>query len=73
MVEEITEHFNAFVWVFVTLVIGAFMRNLNRRYRVPYTPSLMFIGLAWGLSYKYLGILGQSAKLMSEVNPVLST
>ena len=73
MTEELIENdnFSAFLWVFITLILGALLRHLNKKFKVPYTPSLLFVGLLWGYFYAYLGIIGRAASYMSAINPVI--
>lgn len=53
----------------IGLLIGAIVRELNKRFNVPYTPLLFLIGLLVGFFEKNLGMLGDAARQVSNINP----
>jgi NhaP-type Na+/H+ or K+/H+ antiporter len=53
----------------IGLLIGAVVRELNKRFNVPYTPLLFVIGLLLGYYKDALGILGDAAEQVSNINP----
>jgi hypothetical protein len=48
-------------FLMIGLLIGAVVRELNKRFNVPYTPLLFVIGVLLGYYKDNLGILGDAA------------
>jgi hypothetical protein len=61
------------LWIFLTLLLGALIREANKKLSIPYTPTLLFIGLIWGITADWTGELGASAIYISKIYPVIST
>jgi NhaP-type Na+/H+ or K+/H+ antiporter len=56
-------------FLMIGLLIGAIARELNKRFNVPYTPFLFLIGLLVGFFKDSLGMLGEAAEQVSNINP----
>ncbi|RHN42305.1 putative cation/H+ exchanger, cation/H+ exchanger, CPA1 family [Medicago truncatula] len=66
---------DAVIFFFLSLILGAACRHLFHGTRVPYTVSLLILGIAIG-SLEYgthhrLGMLGNGIRLWSEIDPEL--
>ncbi|CAK93443.1 unnamed protein product (macronuclear) [Paramecium tetraurelia] len=53
------------------LICGLILRELNKKTNIPYSPMILALGLAIGLSQKYLGKIGNSAYILSKMHPHL--
>jgi len=51
------------------LIIGSVFRQLNKKYGIPYTPVIFFIGLVAGMYSGSLGVIGESLQVISKINP----
>jgi NhaP-type Na+/H+ or K+/H+ antiporter len=51
------------------LLIGAFCREVNKRFGIPYTPMLLVIGIIMGQQKENLGDIGLASDLMMNINP----
>jgi hypothetical protein len=71
--EDAAPGVHCFLWVFLTLVLGAIIRELGKRIGIPYTPTILVIGLVWGLVAEWIGEVGEAAIYVSEIYPVIST
>ena len=71
--EEAAAGVHCFLWVFLTLLIGALIREIGKRIGIPYTPTILVIGLVWGLVAEWVGEVGKAAIYVSEIYPVTVT
>ncbi|CAD8193501.1 unnamed protein product [Paramecium pentaurelia] len=53
------------------LICGLILRELNKKTNIPYSPMILALGLAIGLSQEYLGKIGNSAYILSKMHPHL--
>ena len=62
---------NACAFVFFCLLCGGIFRELNRRYKVPYTPGLMILGILIGIAAAkdWLGSVGTVIVTVEQINP----
>jgi len=44
-------------FLFMTLILGAILRYSNKKYGIPYTPTLFFMGIFLGKFFNYTGYL----------------
>ena len=61
------------LWIFLTLLLGAVIREANKRFSIPYTPTMLFLGVIWGITANWTGELGASAIYISKIYPVIFT
>ena len=59
----------AVLFVFVGLLFGALLREINKKTRIPYTPMLLVIGIFFGYCRESLGTFGQSVAIISTMSP----
>lgn len=59
--EEVEEGPKIVFFVMIGLLIGAVLREVNKRTKIPYTPMLLLVGIIIGELVDELGILGESA------------
>ena len=57
------------LFVLLSLLLGVVFRRISFKINFPYTPMLLVIGLVWGYLIDYLGLLGDSAKEWSTIDP----
>jgi len=50
-------------------LIGSVFRVLNKKFGIPYTPTIFFLGLVCGMFANHLGYIGDSLVLISRINP----
>ncbi|CAK89999.1 unnamed protein product (macronuclear) [Paramecium tetraurelia] len=53
------------------LICGLILREFNKKTNIPYSPMILALGLAVGLSQEYLGKIGNSAHILSKMHPHL--
>lgn len=58
------------LWTFLTLLLGSLIREANKKFSIPYTPTLLFIGLIWGITADWTGEIGAAAIYISKIYPV---
>lgn len=58
---EISPESLSVFFLMIGLLIGAIVRELNKRINIPYTPFLFLIGLLLGFFKDSLGMLGDAA------------
>lgn len=51
------------------MLLGGFLREVNKKTRFPYTPMLIVAGLILGYFRHYLGTVGQSTTIIEKLNP----
>ena len=51
------------------LLIGAVLREVNKKTKFPYTPLLIVTGLLLGYLRHYLGDIGLSTSIVERLNP----
>ena len=68
MSESTTENGSLFLIMF-SLLIGGLLREVNKKFKVPYTPMLLIAGIMWGLVDNHLGLIGKSGEIMSRIDP----
>ena len=68
MSESTTENGILFFIMF-SLLIGGLLREVNKKFKVPYTPMLLIAGIMWGLVDNHLGLIGKSGEIMSRIDP----
>jgi len=56
-------------FVFIGFLIGAALRGIRGRIKIPYTPVLLVLGLLVGLFLNSLGFLGTMGKFISGIEP----
>ena len=69
--EEVPKETLIVMLLFLCLLIGGFLRTMNKKYGVPYTPTLFFLGILCGKFYwVFGGWLAESFEMLSKINPV---
>ncbi|EGR31636.1 sodium hydrogen exchanger family protein, putative [Ichthyophthirius multifiliis] len=63
-----TQHLVVF-FIFFALLIGCLFRGINKSTKIPYAPMLIVFGILISNYRSYLGIIGQSLLLISNINP----
>mmetsp|Transcript_38779 Transcript_38779/g.34471 ORF Transcript_38779/g.34471 Transcript_38779/m.34471 type:complete len:454 (+) Transcript_38779:202-1563(+) len=66
---EVTSEAKVIFFMFGGLALGAFLKEVNKKTGFPYTPLLFLIGIAFGYFYPKIGLFGEAAFLMSNVDP----
>ena len=56
-------------WVFITFLIGAALREVHKKTKLPYTPMLLGVGIIFGAFVKDMGVVGSATELMVKINP----
>ncbi len=51
------------------MLVGAICRAFSKKYKIPYTPMLLVIGLSLGYFRHILGAVGDGVDIMSKLNP----
>ena len=51
------------------ILAGACLREVNKRYKIPYTPMLLVFGIFLGYFRDSLGIIGDSTAIVEKLNP----
>lgn len=51
-------------FVFITLLIGGVLREVNKHFKLPYTPMLLFVGIIIGGWREYLGKFNQGVFIL---------
>ena len=60
----------ALLFIFFGLAIAVLIKQLRKKYpKVPYTPTLFLISISLGYFSPYLGIIGESIKEISSIDP----
>lgn len=67
--EEVEEGPKIVFFVMIGLLIGAVLREVNKRTKIPYTPMLLLVGIIIGELVDELGILGESAEKVQNMSP----
>jgi hypothetical protein len=49
------------LFVFLCLLVGIVMKQVNKAYKIPYTPMLLIVGILWGVAAEHLGEVGMAA------------
>jgi NhaP-type Na+/H+ or K+/H+ antiporter len=49
------------LFVVLSLLMGAFFREINKKTHFPFTPMLLIAGIIWGGMAEHLGMIGASA------------
>jgi NhaP-type Na+/H+ or K+/H+ antiporter len=62
-----------FIYACLGLIIGVIGKMLNKAYSIPYTPILIIVGISWGLVAEWIGLVGQSAIDVADIDPVSFT
>jgi len=57
------------LFTFAGLLLGAALREVSKKTKVPYTPILLAVGLIIGIYVDSLGILGEATKLALSIEP----
>ena len=57
------------MFVFVGLLFGAILREINKKTKIPFTPMLLVLGIFFGYAREELGTFGESVGLISDMNP----
>ncbi|CAD8062241.1 unnamed protein product [Paramecium primaurelia] len=57
-------------FIFFFLGIGSFMKEINKKLKIPFSPMLFVLGLFFGFYWDSLGLIGQSCKKISEIEPI---
>ena len=57
------------LFTFVGLLLGAALREVSKKTKIPYTPILLAVGLIIGIYVDSLGILGEATKLALSIEP----
>ena len=57
------------LFVFMGLLVGSILREINKKTKIPYTPMLLVIGIFFGHYREYLGTFGDSVGLISTMSP----
>lgn len=47
-----------------SVLMGTFMREINKRYKIPYTPMLLVFGIFLGYFREGLGLIGDSTSIV---------
>lgn len=50
-------------------MISGFVREINKKTGIPYTPMLFLIGMFVGIFEKNLGLIGEAVNKVSMINP----
>ena len=66
---EISDGGKIILFTFVTLLLGAILKEIKKKTNIPYTPMILIIGLLAGLNAEHLGIIGESVKLVNAIDP----
>ncbi|CAD8069778.1 unnamed protein product [Paramecium sonneborni] len=53
------------------LILGLILRELSKKFSIPYSPMILGLGLIIGLSQEYIGNIGDSAYILSKMHPHL--
>ncbi|EGR28403.1 sodium hydrogen exchanger family protein, putative [Ichthyophthirius multifiliis] len=53
----------------MTLTLGGILKEINKRFSIPYTPMLFMIGILAGIYRSSLGLIGQSVETISSIDP----
>lgn len=60
----------ALLFLFFGLTIAVIIKSVRNKFSwIPYTPSLFLISMGLGITCESTGILGESIKQMSRINP----
>ena len=59
------------LFTFVGLIIGGFLREINKKTKFPYTPLVVIAGLIMGHLAHSLGVIGHATLIVSQINPHL--
>jgi hypothetical protein len=80
MISQDTEFVNPFVaketlimaFISLTMLLGTFLRQMNKKYGIPYNPTLLFLGMFLGYNCEwYNSIFFEAAiKRVSHINAV---
>lgn len=57
------------LFVFVGLLLGSILREVNKKTKIPYTPMLLVLGIVLGYFRESLGIVGESTSIIERLNP----
>lgn len=81
MISQDTEFVNPFVaketlimaFISLTMLLGTFLRQMNKKYGIPYNPTLLFLGMFLGYNCEwYNSIFFEAAiKRVSHINAVI--
>mgnify|MGYP000748144752 CR=1 FL=1 len=58
------------IFVPLSLLVGGVLRAVNKKYNIPYAPMLLVVGIIWGWIHPYIGIVGEVAEIVSQMEPV---
>ena len=59
----------AVLFVFMGLLFGTLLREINKMTKIPYTPMLLVAGIFFGYYRNSLGVFGQSVIIISTMSP----
>jgi len=57
------------LFTFAGLLLGAMLREVSKKSKIPYTPILLAVGLIMGVYVDSLGVLGDATKLALNIEP----
>jgi hypothetical protein len=57
------------LFIFVGLLLGGLLREINKKTKMPYTPMLLVLGIFLGYFRESLGVIGQSTAIIETLNP----
>ena len=60
---------NIVFFLFGSLLVGAILKEINKKTHIPYTPMLFIIGIACGVYNVNLGAFGKAINSVSSVDP----
>lgn len=57
------------LYVFGGLLIGGILREINKKTKFPYTPMIIIVGIILGYWKSSLGVIGEAADVVGNINP----
>ncbi len=60
---------NVVLFIFIGLLLGAILREVNKKTKIPYTPMLLVLGMVLGYIRDHLGVIGESTSIIEQLNP----
>jgi len=72
---------NLVYWIMLCILLGLLLQVINKKTRFssinphyfsfPYSPMVLFVGLAFGFMQNRMGFLGEYASIMASIHPHL--
>lgn len=57
------------LFVFISMIVASFIREIKKNFKIPYTPMLMVFGMAAGYFSEHLSLFGHAVDLVNTIDP----